>query len=168
MYPPHYCSGDSHEYPGYQCSICNGASSEQSTMIGSPINNNNEYTGSVYQEEWWPVIEKEDKAQQLPLDLNTDGPFWGEHLKSAPQTFLVPVDEWPRMYWSRKSKQYMWEANCKAALPECVVRIPHEFYVNAKYDGAKYYLQVVLDKTYLSKTRQPYVVSCATNSTEGI
>jgi len=164
MYPPNYCSGDDHEYPGYKCDKCDAASSSQPTMTGQPISD----TASVYQDEWWPAAVSPEQKKvdmqalgQILLDLE------GELLPEKPATFLIEVDQWPKMYWSMHSKQYMWEALCKLT-PDGVVRIPHQYYVCAESDGAKYYMRVEHNDEYLRHTRQMYVLKSAACSKEGI
>jgi hypothetical protein len=165
MYPAEYCSGDSHEYPGYVCSVCGPTNAaDDLSYMGDPQDLDaiaRKGYNEVVSDSWAApksrlTIDDEVsyavRVRQLELDFDKDSNL----------TFLVEVDGWPTRYYSLRSKQYMWEAPCRLAYPEAVVRIPAEYFVKTTSDGASYTMEVIRDDGFLSHTRQSYVRAAST------
>lgn len=159
MYPKNYCSGDSHEYPGYACPVCDGGADGSSTMGGHV--SNDYQTG--------PSSDKEDdaKAWHDVSDSYVDDPMprWspnGSLLNIEPvNTFDVVVDSWATPYYSDNMRMCVHEAPCAAAKPDGVVRVPNDIFVRASFDGSKYTVTIRRNENFLRHTRQSYIKQAA-------
>lgn len=134
MYPKNYCSGDSHEYEGYECSTCSSAPD-------TAVNTKEAFVAAMLGVD----------TRQAEFDFNKDPSL----------TLLVKVDSWAERYYSEHMSEYVWEANCAAAYPDGVVRVPEKYFVSAKSDGTNYHIEMVRDEVYLKRTRQSYLRAAA-------